>query len=374
MAPIKSILHLTPFFPPNIGGVETHLHDLTTTLNHLHYSQLVLTYSPLTTNTSYRRFESTSNLTIRRFYLPGHNLFHRLEKHPLLNLAYITPYLFIRSFLYLLFHPRKIDTIHSHGINAALVGLLIQRLFHIPRHVVSIYSTYDNVPLDSQKFLLLAAILNHCDQIITQTDTSVNQLINIGVKKNLLGRYYHWIDTNRFKPIIRQKKHQNLQILFVGRLIPPKNAQSLITACLPLTNVTLTIVGDGPERGRLQQIATNCPRIKFVGDVPYLKLHRLYQQADWLCLPSNYQEGWGRVLAESVSCGTPVICSPFGGTHEAVDPSVAIFTPPTPINLRRTLKQLLASPKKTTSYRNRCRKYALKHFSPKNIRFITQVY
>ena len=45
----KGILILTPFFSPNIGGVESHLDDLVTALDQQGYLVFVQTYSPLTT-------------------------------------------------------------------------------------------------------------------------------------------------------------------------------------------------------------------------------------------------------------------------------------------------------------------------------------
>jgi glycosyltransferase involved in cell wall biosynthesis len=129
MAPVKSILHITPFFRPNIGGVETHLHDLITELQKRHYSQTVLTYSPISTNATYKKTEQSTNLFIRRFYLPGHDLFHKLEKFPLLNFLYITPILLLRTIIWFTIKHPHIDTIHSHGLNAALIGIVIKKIF-----------------------------------------------------------------------------------------------------------------------------------------------------------------------------------------------------------------------------------------------------
>ena len=47
----QSVLIITPFFSPNIGGVETHLDDLVDALDKNGYKVYVQTYSPLTTDT-----------------------------------------------------------------------------------------------------------------------------------------------------------------------------------------------------------------------------------------------------------------------------------------------------------------------------------
>ena len=108
----KGILLLTPFYHPNIGGVETHLTDLATELSKT-YKVFVHTYSPITTiNVSYKKFEKQKNLEIHRYPWFGKSLFHKLEKFPIFDFLYLTPYLFIRVFLWMIFNSNKIDMIH----------------------------------------------------------------------------------------------------------------------------------------------------------------------------------------------------------------------------------------------------------------------
>jgi len=372
MEPIKTILHITPFFRPNIGGAETHLEDLTTELNHRGYRQFVLTYSPLSTKTSYKKYEKIGNLVIHRFYLPGHNLFHTLEKFPFLNFLYITPSLLIRSVFWLLTVHPHIDTIHSHGLNSALIGNILKFIFRIHRHVTSIYSTYDNVPLNSFSTRLLVNILNSTDCVLTQSDQSVTQLATLGVDQNKISRYFHWIDLSKFKP--GKKSPSDFSILFIGRLIPAKNALTLAALASFYPKIRFNFIGTGPQYPELQKLAIKSSNIKLIGDVPYQNLPRYYQNATVFCLPSIYHEGWGRVLAESVACGTPVICSNLGGTTEAVDSSVAIIVSPTAANFKKSIEKFIGDPGFLKKLKNNCQKFAQKHYSADNIKYITDQY
>ena len=74
----KGVLILTPFFSPNIGGVETHLDDLVAALAEKEYQVFVQTYSPITTkNTFWKSRESNeSYLHIRRYKWFGGNIFN----------------------------------------------------------------------------------------------------------------------------------------------------------------------------------------------------------------------------------------------------------------------------------------------------------
>jgi glycosyltransferase involved in cell wall biosynthesis len=366
MVPIK-ILHITPFFSPNIGGVETHLTDLTSRLSVLGYKNYVLTYSPISTdNVNWKNSEQINkNLYIRRFNWFGHNLFHRLEKRPLINIFYITPYLLIRSFIWLYIHYPKIDVLHTHGLNAAIIGIFIKKIFRIKRHIVSIYSTYDNVPKSN---LFIASILNRTDFVLTQSKRSINQLTALGVNKDKIHRYRHWIDINQFKPV--KKTPQKTSVLFIGRMIPQKNALLLAQAAKDFPKIDFNFVGEGPDYLKIKKLSQVYKNIILHGNVPYKILSKYYQNSDLFCLPSKYDEGWGRVLMESISCGVPVLATNMGAVPEVVDKTVSVlFTP----NLSG-LKKHLTNIQSIISLKKNCRSYALKHFSDKNIKLITRFY
>jgi glycosyltransferase involved in cell wall biosynthesis len=366
MVPIK-ILHITPFFSPNIGGVETHLTDLTSKLSALGYQNYVLTYSPLTTeNVSWKPEEQINkNLYVRRFRWFGHNLFHRLETKPFINFFYLTPCLSIRSTFWQLKHHQKFDVIHSHGLNAAIIGIIFQKIFHIHRHIVSIYSTYDHVPKSN---FFIAAILNHVDVVLTQSNRSITQLISLGVNKHKIHRYRHWINLDQFKPQHLTKKRTT--ILFIGRMIPQKNALLLAKTAKYFPKINFLFVGEGPDHSQLKKLAVQNSNIILYGNVPYDQLQNYYNLADVFCLPSKYDEGWGRVLMESIACGVPVLATNMGAVPEVIDSSVGVLFTPTSNNLHYQLSHL----SKIIPLKKNCRTYALKHFSDKNISLITRFY
>lgn len=97
-----------------------------------------------------------------------------------------------------------------------------------------------------------------------------------------------------------------IKILFVGRLTFQKNVSALIEALnyFP-TNFQLSIVGDGPEIGKLKELASDYPnRVKFYP--PTSNLSTLYRSANIFCLPSRW-EGFPNVIAEALSFGLPCV-------------------------------------------------------------------
>ena len=95
-------------------------------------------------------------------------------------------------------------------------------------------------------------------------------------------------------------------ILFIGRLTFQKNVAVLLDAIklLPI-NFELTIIGDGPDMNDLKVKAALLPHHIFF-ELPKRDLSASYANANVLCMPSRW-EGFPNVVAESLSCGLPVV-------------------------------------------------------------------
>jgi teichuronic acid biosynthesis glycosyltransferase TuaC len=111
-------------------------------------------------------------------------------------------------------------------------------------------------------------------------------------------------------------------LLTVGNLVPLKRQALAIQALALLRRqhpgARLRIVGAGPERPRLEALASSegvGDAVRFVGAVPQAELAREYSAADAMLLPSE-REGWPNVVLESLACGTPVVGAHVGGVPE----------------------------------------------------------
>jgi len=138
---MKGILIISPFFSPNVGGVETHLDDLVNYLKKREYKIFVSTYKPLTTKVKAKYLEKGNNIEIYRFPWFGYNLFNKLEKYPLLDFLYLFPGILISSFMIMVKKSKNIDVIHSHGIVASFVAKIINIFFN-KKTVVSFHAIY----------------------------------------------------------------------------------------------------------------------------------------------------------------------------------------------------------------------------------------
>ena len=129
-------------------------------------------------------------------------------------------------------------------------------------------------------------------------------------------------------------------ILFVGRLVERKGVGTLIDAVAllsPALDLRLDVVGDGPERPRLEaraRAAGVASRVSFRGRISDADLRAAYRDASVLVLPSVVDargdtEGLGVVLLEAMAFRVPVIASRLGGITDIVtDGETGLLVPP----------------------------------------------
>lgn len=113
--------------------------------------------------------------------------------------------------------------------------------------------------------------------------------------------------------------------VFVGRLAPEKNLDMVLGTFMKLQEEeplgefwNLLFVGEGPEKGHLQELATKSSfpqNIRFAGGFPWYKIPSWLAKGDVLVLPS-LSEPWGLVVNEAMVCGMPVIVSNTCGCAE----------------------------------------------------------
>ena len=98
-------------------------------------------------------------------------------------------------------------------------------------------------------------------------------------------------------------------LLYVGRLSPEKEIHVLIDAYLAMRkqaqNVKLVIVGDGPDRGRLEK-TLGAEQVLFTGSLSGMHLAQAYASADVFVFASQV-ETFGNVVLEAMASGLPVV-------------------------------------------------------------------
>jgi glycosyltransferase involved in cell wall biosynthesis len=113
-------------------------------------------------------------------------------------------------------------------------------------------------------------------------------------------------------------------IVAVGRLAPVKRFELLIEATIAarrtVPDLTLTIVGDGPDGEHLRRLVDEAGAngwITFAGRVSHADLVDHYRRA-WVVGSASLAEGWGLSMTEAAGCGTPAVASDIRGHRSSV--------------------------------------------------------
>jgi glycosyltransferase involved in cell wall biosynthesis len=160
-------------------------------------------------------------------------------------------------------------------------------------------------------------------------------------------------------------------LLTVGHLIHRKGIDVLIRA-LQLTQkrqhrMELVVVGDGSERAKLAELATNCglsEQVHFVGDQPHDVVLGLLRNCLFFVLSSR-EEGLPLVIAEAMACGKAVVSTNVDGVPEIVveGRTGLLVDPDDPEALADALIKVYTSPKLRESLAKRGRDRAVRSYT-----------
>ena len=123
---------------------------------------------------------------------------------------------------------------------------------------------------------------------------------------------YPGVDLSRFK--FESKKQE--YFLTVSRLVPYKKISLIAEAFKEMPDKQLIIIGDGPERQRVEKIVSQTTNINYLGYQDEDSLISYMQNAKALIFAA--EEDFGIVPIEAQACGTPVIALARGGSLETV--------------------------------------------------------
>lgn len=145
------------------------------------------------------------------------------------------------------------------------------------------------------------------------------------------------VDLDTFSPIDQRRarlqcglNESGVVVAYCGRLSEEKrlgvlfHAFELIAQADPLA--TLVIAGDGPERLRLERMATRfgISRVRFLGLLDRTKIPVVLSAADVFVLPSRF-EGFPVAVLEALACGVPVVAADVGGIRDILTGALERF-------------------------------------------------
>jgi glycosyltransferase involved in cell wall biosynthesis len=159
------------------------------------------------------------------------------------------------------------------------------------------------------------------------------------------------VDVGRFTPVDREPPEGILRVGFVGRLIPHKGVDVLLSAVAPDERLRVAVYGTGPEENTLRSLAADlglADRVVFQGHLDESEIPEVYRRFDVLAVPSVPMPGWieqfGRVVVEAQASGVPVVASNSGALPDVIGDSGLLVPPRDPASLRDALLRVLVEP------------------------------
>ena len=225
---------------------------------------------------------------------------------------------------------RKVRISHLHVHFAGLASRTawwIKRLFGITYsftgHANDIFC-----PKPDQR-VTLGDLINEASFVVTVSDFSANRLRHdFPEASEKIYRVYNGLDLSTFKPATPGSKP--VRLLSVGRLIEKKGFVFLVEACRILrasgVEFVCEIVGEGPERGRLEELIKAyqlSDQVRLTGSMPQTEIVDLLERSSIFVLPaihdsSGDSDNLPTVIIEAMASSLPVIATGIAGIPEIV--------------------------------------------------------
>jgi glycosyltransferase involved in cell wall biosynthesis len=335
------VAHVSSYFDPHIGGVETHVRELARALVDRGVDVTVVCAD---TEGAGARDRMHDFDVVR---VPPRSV---LLKTPSMPAVADT------------LQRGKFDLIHSHTPPpvAAWRASKAARRARVP-HVLTFHCDPE-IPLPLGGLLSDAWRLTYGRATLRRTDRIISTTQSYASTSRTIWNYQttvipNGVDTGRFRPLEVEDDLPDLpgkegfRVLTVGRIVQHKGLEQLIEAMALLpAPAHLLIAGDGELRGAVEGRASASAardRISFLGKVPEAELPALYRACDVFALPSvSRLEAFGIVALEAMASGLPVVASDMPGVREIVTDGVEghLANPLDPLAFAARIDVLLRRP------------------------------
>ncbi|NOZ76304.1 MAG: glycosyltransferase family 4 protein [Euryarchaeota archaeon] len=239
---------------------------------------------------------------------------------------------------------KDFDLIHAHyAVPQGLLGVILGKVKKKP--VVLTLHGSDVLVLGRRRALrpILRWVFSRCRRLIAVSRYLKEEAVGIGADGSKIEVIYGGVEVPA-EESGTASGGGGYTVTFVGALVRQKGADVLLEAFREVRarvpDARLQVVGDGPERARLEGMEVE--GVEFLGYVD--SVDEVYQGTDLLVQPSR-EEGFGLVILEAMARGIPVVASRVGGIPEVVGPDYGGLVPAgDPASLAEAVVRVLQDP------------------------------
>jgi len=309
------IVQVSPWFLPHLGGVESHVHSIS--------SELVKRGHEVEVLTSRHRKDLPEKETMDGFKITRLKPFATLLRTPIVTRT--------KGAL----RERDADIFHAHSpppLSAYYTSKVAAEKrvpFVLTYHCdMEIPSVFGLVIEETYRRSLGTRTMRRANRIIVTTETyaatsrAVWKYTPVVIPNPVDFEFFRPdADGSKVRSGLGLKKGQNV-VLWVGRVVPHKGIENLVEASKYVDNAKFIIGGEGPHLPAIRHLAKSFDvedRVVFSGRLARSELPNYYAACDVFVLPSvSRLEAFGIVALEAMSSGRPVVVTDMPGVREVV--------------------------------------------------------
>ncbi|KAI1899815.1 hypothetical protein AGOR_G00065630 [Albula goreensis] len=332
-----NICMVSDFFYPNMGGVESHIYQLSQCLIERGHKVIIATHA-------YGNRKGIRYLTngLKVYYLPLQVMYNQSTATTCFHSLPLLRCVFVRE---------RITVVHAHSSFSAMAH---DSLFHAKTMGLntvftdhSLFGFADVSSVLTNK--LLTVSLCDTNHIICVSYTSKeNTVLRAALDPEIVSVIPNAVDPTDFTPDPSQRDDSKITIVVVSRLVYRKGIDLLggiiPELCLKYPDLQFLIGGEGPKRIVLEEVREKYQlhdRVRLLGALEHKDVRNVLIQGH-IFLNTSLTEAFCMAIVEGASCGLQVVSTRVGGIPEVLPEDLITLCEPTVSSLCQGLEMVIA--------------------------------
>jgi len=311
------------FFYPNMGGIESHIYQVSSCLIERGHHVIIITHS-------YGDRNGVRYLTngIKIYYLPIPPFYNQCILPTLFPSFPLIRQVLIRE---------RIQIIHGHS---AFSTLGHEAMFHgRTMGLRTVFTEHSHFGFADASSILTNKILNFslcdCTHVICVSHTcKENTVLRANVQPDIVSVIPNAVDPAMFKPSPDSRDPNKITIVVISRLVYRKGMDLLAglipIICAKYPQVQFLIGGDGPKRILLEEVREReqlLDRVNLLGSLHHSQIRDVLVQGD-IMINTSLTEAFCIAILEAACCGLQVVSTKVGGVPEVLPPGLVYLAQP----------------------------------------------
>ncbi|CAL9690079.1 unnamed protein product [Knipowitschia caucasica] len=332
-----NICMVSDFFYPNMGGVESHIYQLSQCLIAMGHKVVIATHA-------YSQRKGIRHLTngLKVYYLPLQVMYNQSTATTCYHSLPLLRCVFVRE---------RITIVHSHSSFSAMAH---DALFHAKTMGLntvftdhSLFGFADVSSVLTNKLLTIS--LCDTNHIICVSYTSKeNTVLRAALNPEIVSVIPNAVDSTDFIPDPSQQPEDKITIVVISRLVYRKGIDLLggiiPEICLKYPDLQFLIGGAGPKQIVLEEVREKYQlhdRVRLLGALEHKDVRQVLVQGH-IFLNTSLTEAFCMAILEGASCGLQVVSTRVGGIPEVLPEDLITLCEPTVRSLCAGLESVIA--------------------------------